>query len=197
MEDMTSFDVVAFLFLLGWFILGYVQGTARRIFGIIALVFSLLVAAQLRDPLGSYLASEWTTAPPEYSSMVAFGALFTALWIAISIGIQWAYRPAPLFQKYPVIDEILGALLGVVEGGILLVVVLLVTDPFFHGTAGQTASVGDFPVFRALHDFLNDSLTAAYLRDHIIPNILAVLGFLFPQDVRAAFPSAIRSIWLA
>jgi uncharacterized membrane protein required for colicin V production len=187
MEDMTSFDVVAFLFLLGWFILGYVQGTARRVFGIIALLFALLVAAQLRQPLGDYLAGEWTTAPHEYSLMVAFGALFLAVWIALSIGIQWAYRPAPLFQKYPVIDELLGALLGVLEGGILLVVVLLVTDPFFTSTAGHAASSGEFPVFRALHDFLNDSLVAGYLRDHIIPNVLAVLGFLFPRDVVDTF----------
>ena len=197
MEDMTSFDVVAFLFLVGWFILGYVQGTARRIFGIIALVFSLLVAAQLRQPLGDYLASQWTTAPREYSYMVAFGALFTAFWVAISLGIQWAYRPAPLFQKYPVIDEILGGLLGIVEGGILIVVVLLVTDPYFHGTAGQTASGGEFPVFRALHDFLNDSVTAKYLRENVIPNILAVVGFLFPQDVRDVFPTALRLLRLA
>ncbi|HEY2916682.1 MAG TPA: CvpA family protein [Candidatus Limnocylindrales bacterium] len=187
MQDMTPFDVVAFLFLLGWFILGYVQGAARRVFGIIALVFALLVAAQLTDPLGSYLATEWTTAPPAYSSMVAFGALFLAIWIAISLGIQWAYRPAPIFPKYPAVDEILGGLLGILEGAILLVVVLLVTDPYFRGSAGTTAAIGEFPVFRALHDFLNDSLTAGYLRDRIIPNLLAILGFLFPRSVVDAF----------
>jgi uncharacterized membrane protein required for colicin V production len=191
LQDMTPFDIVAFLFLLAWFILGYVQGATRRVFGIIALLFALLVAAQLRDPLGNYLASEWTTAPREYSLMVAFGALFLAVWIAISIGIQWAYRPAPLFPKYPALDEILGAVLGVVEGAILLMILVLVTDPYFHSTAGNTAAVGEFPVFRALHDFLDTSLTAQYLRDQLIPNVLAVLGFLFPQDVRDTFSSAV------
>ena len=192
MEDMTAFDVVAFLFLLGWFILGYVQGAARRVFGIIALLFSLLVAAQLREPLGDYLAHEWTTAPPAYSYMVAFGALFLAFWIAISLGIQWAYRPAPIFPKYPALDEILGGLLGVLEGAILLVVVLLITDPYFKSTAAATAANGEFPVFRVLHGAMDDSLTAAYLRDHIIRNLLSVLGFLFPHDVVETFSSVVR-----
>jgi uncharacterized membrane protein required for colicin V production len=190
MEDMTPFDVVAFLFLLGWFILGYVQGTTRRIFGIIALLFSVVVAAQLQGALGSYLASEWTTAPPEYSYMVAFGALFLAFWIAISLGIQWAYHPAPLWPKYPALDELVGGILGVVEGAILLIVLLLTTDPYFRGAAGQAVAVGEFPVFRAVHDFVNASVTADYLRHHVIPNLLAVFGFLFPQAIRDGFPSA-------
>jgi uncharacterized membrane protein required for colicin V production len=191
MEDMTPFDVVAFLFLLGMFILGYVQGMARRIFGIIALVFSLLVAAQLREPLGSYLAQEWTNAPPAYSYMVAFGALFLAFWIALSLGIQLAYRPAPLLPRYPVIDEILGGVLVVLEGVLLLVVLLLVTDPYFLGSAGQAAAAGEFQPVRALHDLVTGSLTAAFLRDHVITNILAGVGFLFPTDVVDTF-SAIR-----
>jgi uncharacterized membrane protein required for colicin V production len=190
MEDMTPFDVVAFLFLLGWFILGYVQGAARRIFGIVALLFSLVVAAQLRQPLGDYLAQQWTTSPPDYSLMVAFGALFLAVWIAISVGIQWFYQTAPLFPRYPALDEILGGLLGVFEGLILLIVLLLITDPFFRGASGAAASPGEFPPFRALHDFFDSSLTAAYLRDHVIPNILSILGFLFPHDVVETFSSA-------
>lgn len=183
MEDMTPFDVVAFLFLLGMFILGYVQGMARRIFGIIALAFSLLVAAQLRDPLGSYLAGEWSNAPPAYSYMVAFGALFLAFGIALSLGIQLAYRPAPLLPRYPVIDEILGGVLGVLEGVVLLVALLLVTDPYFLGPAGQAAAAGEFQPLRALHDLVTDSVTAAFIRDHVIANILAGVGFLFPRDV--------------
>lgn len=194
MENMTPFDVVAFLFLVGMFILGYYQGLARRIFGIIALLFSLIVAAQLREPLGSYLAHEWTSAPPEYSYMVAFGALFLAFGIALSIGIQLAYHPAPLFPRYPVVDELLGGVLGVIEGGFLIVVLLLVTDPYFLSTAGTTAAPGEFGFMRTVHDFITDSLTADYLRHSVIANLLALIGFLFPRDVVDAFSSAIRRL---
>jgi uncharacterized membrane protein required for colicin V production len=198
MTDMTAFDVVAFLFLVGWFILGYFQGLTRRVFGIVALLFSLLVASQLRASVGSYLAGEWRTAPAEYGYMVAFGALFLALWIAMSVGIQIVYRPAPLLPRYPVVDEIIGGILGVLEGLILLIVLLLVTDPYFTSSAGQAAAPGEFGALRSLHDLIDDSLTAGWLRDQVIPNLLAVFGVLFPGDVVHAFRSALARLpWVA
>ena len=193
-EDITAFDVVAFLFLLAFFILGYVQGTTRRVFGIMALVFSLIVAAQLRQSLGAYLAGEWTNAPPEYSYMVAFGALFLAFGVALSVGIQFLYHPAPLFPRYPVLDELVGGLLGVLEGVILLVALLLVTDPYFLGTAGEHGAAGEFGFIRQVHDFLNGSVIVDVLRHGVIPNILAVLGILFPEDVVSTFASVLRGL---
>jgi uncharacterized membrane protein required for colicin V production len=190
MKDMTPFDVVAFLLLVGWFILGYFQGLTRRVIGIIALVFSLLVAVQLRDPVGKYLAGEWRNAPPEYSYMVAFGALFLGLWVALSAGIQLFYRPAPLLPRYPVLDEILGGVLGVIEGIIVMMVVLMVTDPYFLGEAGKNAPPGEFSPLRSLHDLFTDSLTASYLRN-AIAGLFGVVGWVFPHDVVAAFRSAL------
>jgi uncharacterized membrane protein required for colicin V production len=192
LENMTPFDVVAFLFLVGMFILGYFQGMTRRIFGILALVFSLIVAAQLRDPLGSYLAQEWANAPRQYSYMVAFGALFLAFGVALSLGIQVAYRPAPLLPRYPVVDELLGGVLGVLEGFILLVALLLVTDPYFLNAAGERAAAGEFGLIRQVHDFLNDSVTVDALRHTAIPNMLAIFGLLFPADVVQTFGAAVR-----
>lgn len=191
MEAMTPFDVVAFLFLVGSFILGYFQGLTRRAFGIIALVFALLVAAQLRQSVGAYLASEWQSAPAGYSYMVAFGAAFLALWVALSVGIQLFYRPAPLLPRYPVLDELLGGLLGVLEGLLLLMVLLIVTDPYFLSEAGKVAAPGEFSPMRSLHDLFDDSLTASFLRHQVIANLFAVLGWLFPQDVVAVFKSAL------
>ena len=192
LENMTPFDVVAFLFLMGMFVLGYIQGLTRRIFGIIALLFSLIVAAQLRDPLGSYLAQEWANAPRQYSYMVAFGALFVAFGVTLSLGIQFAYRPAPLLPRYPVVDELLGGVLGVLEGFILLMALLLVTDPYFLNEAGAQAAAGEFGFIRQVHVFLNDSVLVDGLRHIAIPNILAVLGLLFPADVVQTFGAVIR-----
>jgi uncharacterized membrane protein required for colicin V production len=193
MENMTPFDVVAFLLLMGMFILGYVQGLVRRAFGIIALLFSLIVAAQLREPLGTYLAHEWTTAPPEYSYMIAFGGLFLAVGVALSLGIQLTYHSGSLFPRYPVVDEVLGGMLGVVEGGILIVAFLMITDPYFQATAGHAAATGEFTPIRTVHEFMSDSLTADALRHSFIANLVAVLGFMFPQDVVETFTAAIRA----
>jgi uncharacterized membrane protein required for colicin V production len=55
-ERITPFDLVIFLALIAMFVVGYFQGVIRRLLGIAAVLFSLVLAAQLRAPLGEYLA---------------------------------------------------------------------------------------------------------------------------------------------
>ena len=188
MDRITPFDLLILLALLAMFIVGYAQGVIRRLLGIGAIVFSLIVGAQLRAPLGDYLSAQWTGIDDSYSYMVAFGAVFVAAAITLSLGIQITYRPAPLFQKYPVLDEIIGGLLGVLEGFIILIAILLILDPYYNlPEVKATVGFGEFTLLRDLHTQLDTTLIAEILRGSVIPAILAVLGVLFPQDVRDAF----------
>jgi uncharacterized membrane protein required for colicin V production len=43
------------------FVLGFIQGTIRRVLGLASMLFSFLFAANLREPLGGYLAQTGTT----------------------------------------------------------------------------------------------------------------------------------------
>jgi uncharacterized membrane protein required for colicin V production len=187
-ERIQPFDLLILLALLAMFILGYAQGVIRRLLGIGAILFSLILGAQLRPSVGQYLANEWTGIAPQYSFMVAFGAVFVAAAVTISLGIQLTYRPAPLFNRYPVLDEILGGILGVIQGIIIIVAFLLITDPYFTNPSfSATAGFGEFGLLRTIHDFLDPTLTAELLRNSLIPGLLFVFGFLFQQDVRDAF----------
>ncbi len=191
MERITPFDLVILLALLAMFVVGYAQGVVRRLLGIGAILFSLFLAAQLRQPVGQYLATQWGTIAQTYSYMVAFGAVFVASAVTLSLGIQLTYRPAPLFEKYPVLDEILGGLLGVLEGFIILIAILLILDPHYTlPDVKQAVGAGEFTFLRSLHELLDDTLIADILRHSVIPPILAVIGFLLPQDVRDAFARA-------
>jgi uncharacterized membrane protein required for colicin V production len=191
LERITGFDLIIVLALIAMFIVGYAQGVIRRLLGIGAVLFSLFLAAQLRTPLGEYLAQQWLNIPPSYSHMVAFAAVFGASAFAISLGIQLTYRPAPLFDRYPVLDEIVGGLLGVLEGFIFLIVFLLILDPYFNQPEVQeTVAVGEFRLLRTIHELLDDTLIAEVLRNNVIPVIMALVGFLFPQDVRDEFARA-------
>lgn len=195
MERIQTFDLVIFLALLAMFVVGYAQGIVRRLLGIAAILFSLILGAQLRQPLGQYLANEWTTIAPEYSYMVAFGAVFTAAAVTLSLGIQITYRPAPLFPRYPVLDEILGGLLGVLEGFLILIAILLITDPYYTDPAfKENAGLGEFMLLRYLHEWLNPTLIADVLRHGVIPIILAVIGVLIPLDVRETFARATTTL---
>ena len=191
MERITPFDLLIFLALLAMFVVGYAQGVVRRLLGIAAILFSLFLAAQLRQPVGAYLAREWSTIAQSYSYMVAFGAVFVASAITISLGIQLAYRPAPLFDKYPVLDELLGGLLGVLEGFIILIAIFLILDPHYTlPEVKQSVGRGEFTFLRSVHELLDTTVTADILRHSVIPAVFSVLGFLFPQDVRDAFARA-------
>jgi len=192
-DRITPFDLVIFLALLGMFIVGYAQGVIRRLLGIAAILFAIVLGSYLRAPLGAYLANQWTNIDDTYSFMVAFGAVFAATAITLSIGIQITYRPAPLFQKYPVLDEILGGILGVLEGFIILIAVVLILDPYYtQPKVRETVGIGEFTALRTLFGFLDTSFVVDILRHSVIPAILSVVGFLFPQDVRDVFRAAVQ-----
>ncbi len=189
--EFQAFDLVILLALLAMFVVGYVQGLVRRLLGIAAIVFSLVLASLLRPTLGSYLAGEWTGLEPAYSLMVAFVAVFVAAAVALSIGIQITYRPAPLLTRYPVLDEILGGILGVVQGIIILIAIFLMLDPYYTlPEVQQTIGRGEFTLLRDLHGLLDDTLTADIVRNSLIPPILSIFGFVFPKDVVDTFLAA-------
>ena len=195
MDRLQTFDLVILLALLAMFIVGYAQGVIRRLLGIGAVLFSLILGALLRPTVGGYLANEWTTIIPQYSLMVGFGAVFVAAAVTLSVGIQISYRPAPLFPKYPVLDELLGGILGVIEGFLFLIAFILITDPYFNlQTAKDHVGIGEFGLLRTIHDAVDPTLTADILRHSVIPVILAVLGFIFPQDVRDTFARALTAL---
>jgi uncharacterized membrane protein required for colicin V production len=187
MESITPFDLVSFLVLLGMFILGYMQGVTRRVFGLVAIVFALVVAIQLRQSLGSYLAEQWTNAPREYAYMVAFGAIFLALAIALTIGIQVTYRPVPLFPRYPVLDEILGGLIGLLEGFILLMILVMILDPYYTSVAGANVSGGEFGPIRTVWAALDPSLTALVMRESVLPTVVRAFSIIVPEDIARTF----------
>ena len=192
MERIQTFDLVIFLALMAMFVVGYAQGIVRRLLGIAAIIFSLILGSQLRQPLGEYLANQWTSIAPSYSFMIAFGAVFLAAAVTLSIGIQITYRSAPLFPRYPVLDELLGGLLGVLEGVIILTAIVLILDPYYGQlSTSDTIGRGEFGLLRTVHGLLDNTLTADIIRHGIIPVVLGLLGFLFPQDVRDTFARAL------
>jgi uncharacterized membrane protein required for colicin V production len=195
LDRVQAFDLVIVLALMAMFILGYAQGLVRRLLGIAAIVFSLVLAALIRPSLGNYLTGEWTGIPAEYSHMVAFGAVFVAAAVTFSVGIQLMYRPAPLLTRYPVLDEILGGILGVVEGVIILIAVFLILDPYYTNPVSDTIRTGEFTLLRTVHELLDPTLTADVLRNGVIPPILSVFGFVFPRDVVETFlPAAAAAL---
>src|SRR5689334_17667514 len=113
------------------FVLGFAQGTIRRVLGIASMLFSFLFAANLRGPLGGYLAQNWNDFPNEYAVMLGFLIVFVAATIAFTVIIQGFYHKQALFQKNTFVDEIIGGILGIVQAFLLVGFVIIILDSFF------------------------------------------------------------------
>ena len=190
-RSINTFDLVIILILFAFFILGFTQGVIRRLIGMAAVLFSFILAANLRDPLGNFLKANWTQFPPDYAVMVGFGTVFVAAMVSSTLVIQSYYPKTPLFPKYQVIDELLGGLLGVVQGAIILGAMIIILDTWFT-IPGQPARDNELPGLRAIYEAYDPpgdtiSQTALIYRDALVPGFLAVTGPVMPEALRAFY----------
>jgi uncharacterized membrane protein required for colicin V production len=183
----TLFDALVLLFFVAAFILGFIQGAVRRLIGIAAVVFSLILSAQLSRHVGGFLASNWTQWPASYTFMLAFGGLFALSVILFAIIAETTYERGVLLPRHPAFDPVLGGVLGVIEAAILLGALIIILDSWF-GLPGVGDVNGEITVIRDFHNAIDVSQVAHIYRATIIPAVFTVLGGLFPAEIRAVFP---------
>lgn len=183
--SINQFDLLILLILMALFILGFIQGTIRRLLGIAAILFAFLVAVNVREPLGNYLERNWTQFEPQYAVMVGFGTMFVALSITLTLLIQTFYKKVPLFEKYTVVDELLGGLLGLVQGLLLIGIMIVILDSGFRN---PIADRNELPFLREIFLAYDPSATAALFRETLIPAAFAIFGLFIPQALRDYFP---------
>ena len=180
-------DLLLVLYFIGFFVLGFAQGTIRRLLGIGSILFSWFLAANLAEPVSGFLGKNWTQFPPEYSYMVGFGAIFVALSLAFALVIQGFYKPQPLFAKYRFVDEILGGLLGIVQAAIILGAAIVILDSFF-AIPGMPTDPQELPFLREIWTALDDTQIVAIFRETLIPAFFVLTGFLVPDTIEANYP---------
>jgi membrane protein required for colicin V production len=186
LRSLNLFDLLIVLLLFGMFILGFMQGTIRRLLGIASILFSFLLAANVQGPLGDFLARNWTQFAPEYAVMIGFGTVFVAASLAFTLVIQAFYTKVPLFEKYTFIDEVLGGLLGVLQGLLILGAMIVILDSFFR-IPGIAQRDTELPLLRDIYNAYTNSGTAVLFRETLIPAFLTVFGFIVPDRIKAYF----------
>ena len=183
--NFNRFDLLVLFLCFGMFVLGFAQGTIRRVLGLASMLFSFLLAANLRDSLGAYLAVNWNQFPDEYAVMLGFGIVFTAATIAFTLIIQGFYHKQQLFKNATVADELIGGALGVVQALLLVGCVIIILDSFFRLNIPR--SDGELPWIRSLFDAMDTSGTADLFRSRLIPGFINVFGLLIPNDIKSIY----------
>lgn len=179
-------DLLVGTFLFGMFILGYVQGVIWRLIGILTVTFSFVLAANLREPVGEFLARNWSQFPAEYSKLIGFGAMFSVFAIGAALATQVSYRPVSLWPRTPMLEDVVGGLLGVVQGLVILMAAVTIVDPYF--SANTAPASNEFPVIRNVHDLLAGSASETLARRVLIPGFNIVFDPFMPDQIKSAFP---------
>jgi uncharacterized membrane protein required for colicin V production len=185
-QSLNLFDLVVMLFLVAMFVFGFIQGTIRRVVGTLSIAFSFFLAAWLSVPFGEFLVSNWTTFPVEYSMMLGFLTLFTAAVVAFFLVVQGTYSKTQIFARHPVIDEVLGGVLGVAQGLLFLMFLTIVLDQYFL-YAPNAPAVDEVPVLRPIWEALTASGTGSLLHQTVIPNFVNLFSALLPDYVKATY----------
>jgi len=179
-------DVLIILGLFGGFVLGYAQGAIRRVVGIATMTFSFFVAAQLSVPVGSFLAQHWTQFPPEYAAMLGFLMLFIAGVVAFALVVQGTYSKVEIFAQHPVVDEVVGGILGVIQVFLLVMFLTIILDQFFLSPAYQP-NANEIPALANIWMAIDGSRIGQMLHQTAIPNFLGLVQFLVPQGMLAIY----------
>ena len=180
-------DLVIVLYFIGFFVLGFAQGTIRRVIGLGSILFSFLFAMNLGQTIGPFLADNWTQFSREYAFMIAYGTIFSASAIALALVVQSYYRPQQLFQKARFADEILGGVLGIVQGALIFGSVLVILDTFFL-IPGIPPDPQELPFLRDLWNALNETQFAIFFRNTVIPAAFVLFGLFVPDGIKATYP---------
>ena len=188
LSTIGTVDLLIVLYFIAFFVLGFAQGTIRRLLGIASILFSFLLAASLAGPLSEFLGANWRQFTPEYSYMVGFLTVFVASSIAFALVIQGFYKPQPLFQKARFADEILGGLLGIVQAALIFGALLIILDSFF-AIPGIPPDPDELPFLRDIWLAIDPTRTAELFRETLIPAFFVLFGLFIPDRIEAMYPS--------
>jgi uncharacterized membrane protein required for colicin V production len=152
---------------------GFTQGMMRYILNAVAVLVAFVLAAQLRGPIVELLGF-WEAFSPEGRELLIFNILFFGFVIGGFFLIRQLYKRTrlPIVRQ---LDEIGGAIFGLLFTVLVISFALVVLDSFFEGggqTGGWVATV---------YEAMNDSVIVEFFRATVIP----IAGFL----VRPFVPS--------
>ena len=145
-QDLSWVDLAIILLLAVGVFAGFTQGTIVYLLNSLALLVAFVVAAQLKGPILDLLGF-WNAFSPEGRELIIFLILFLGLSIAAWFVIFAAYKRSrlPLPKQ---IDEIGGAILGLLYVGLFISLFLVVLDSFYL-EGGEGPGLADRPLRRA------------------------------------------------
>ena len=179
LSQLSWVDLAIIAALAGGVFAGFTQGMIRYVLNAIAVIVAFILASQLTEPLLDLL-SFWDAFTPEGRELLVFWLLFFGFVIAGFFVIRAAYHRTrlPIVKQ---LDELGGAIFGLIFVGLIICLQIVVLDSFFL-TGGETGGW-----VAAYYDALNDSLIVTFLRESVIPTIGVIISPFVPEEIASLF----------
>jgi hypothetical protein len=98
--------------------------------------------------------------------------------------IQGFYTRTDIYAAHPVVDDIVGGLLGLLQGFVILTIVVIILNSHIPPQgAGEVSEIGSLQ-----SAVLEDSGIGGGIRDTVAPLVVHILSPLLPGDLVAAYP---------
>jgi uncharacterized membrane protein required for colicin V production len=164
--QLTWFDMVIILALVAGVFAGFTQGMIRYVLNCLAVILAFVLAAQLKGPIIDLLGF-WRAFTPEGREIFVFVLLYIGFVVAGFFVIRAVYHRTrlPIVRQ---LDEIGGAIFGLIFVAIVITFLMVVYDSYF-----QTGDAAGGWV-EAFYDTMNASVLVQFFRELIIPTA----GFL-------------------
>lgn len=179
--EFTVTDIVVLVTLAGGVLVGFQQGTLRYILSTVAILVAFIVASLLKGPIADTLAPVWRAASPEEQELWIYVVLFVLGVIGGWFGVRAFFRQTRL-PLYRFLDEVGGAVMGVVFVVVLYTFSLVVLDSFFATI--DPATIERVSVLGPLYQFLNDSVLVDWFRQWVLPVVGFVTRPFVPDDIK-------------
>ncbi|MGH2445077.1 MAG: CvpA family protein [Candidatus Limnocylindria bacterium] len=159
-------DLAIIGILAGGVFAGFTQGMIRYVLNALAVVVAFIVASQLKGPVVDLLGF-WRAFTAEGRELL----IFVLLFVGLTVGGWFIIRALYHRTRLPIarqLDELGGAVFGLVFAALVISLQLVVFDSFFRGGGETTGWVAGY------YEALNGSLIVEFFRETVIPTA----GFL-------------------
>jgi uncharacterized membrane protein required for colicin V production len=178
-SQLSPIDLFIIICLAAGVFAGFTQGLIRYALNSLVVVIAFVIASQLRDPLFDLL-SFWNAFTPDLRRLLIFLVLFIVLVVAGWFIVRAFYRQTrlPVVKQ---VDEMGGAVVGLLFAALSIVFLLLVMDSFFTVASDQDAAAAGW-----LHGFyqaMDSSVLVEFFRSTLIPTFGFLAKPFVPSDV--------------
>jgi len=186
-------DLVMLVFIAGLVAAGWRSGFIRRLFGLVFIAVSFLAGAYLREPAGAIVNAFLPKIPTDYAQMVGYAGAFAVLVVVLNLVAHPIVSRIPQHGLSKATDKALGAILGLVEGVLIVsaaIVVLHTYSDAFNGVPGFKES----GFLTDVKTQVDDSTIGSALEGTTVPVVLTILGPLLPTDIKSVLPETIPGL---